>query len=105
MDVNIEQKIKEIMEDPEKRSEFFQYDELDTTPKQLTDAAHEIVFSVESSIFEQNEKRENAKLKKIHKTNFHMPVPEGDDAIEYMQTFLTHFQESLVNTAKELEDG
>ena len=105
MDVNVEQKIREIMEDPEKRSEFFQYDELDTTPKQLTDAAHEIVFSVESSIFEQNEKRENTKLKKIHKTNFHIPVPEGDDAIEYMQIFLKHFQESLVNTAKELKDG
>ena len=105
MDVNIEQKIKEIMEDPEKRSEFFQYDESDTAPRQLTDAAHEIVFSVESSIFEQNEKKENTKLKKIHKTNFHMPVPENADAIEYMQIFLKHFQESLVNTAKELKDG
>ena len=104
MDVNIEQKIKEIMEDPEKRSEFFQYDELDTTPKQLTDAAHEIIFSVESSIFEQNEKRENAKLKKIHKTNFHMPVPEGKDAMKYMDGFLQHFQQCLLNTEEKINE-
>ena len=105
MDVNIEQQIKDIMEDPEKRSEFLQYDELDTSPKKITDAAHEVVFSVECSIFEQNEKRENTNLKKLYKRNFHMPVPETSDANEYMEKFLQHFQQSLINAAKETNDG
>ena len=102
--MDIESKVKEILEDPEKRKEFLQYEELDTAPKKLIDCPHEIIFSVEANILEQNEKHENVGSKLIHKTNFHMEVPEGKDAIKYMEGFLQHFQECLLQTAKKEND-
>jgi hypothetical protein len=99
--MDIETKIKEILQDPDKRKTFLGYEELDTTPKKLIDCAHEIVFSVEANILEQNEKHENIKSTMIHKTTFHMPVPEKCDPAEYMKVFIKHFEECLIQTKKE----
>tara|TARA_B100000902_G_C26407748_1_gene480824 strand:+ start:38 stop:346 length:309 start_codon:yes stop_codon:yes gene_type:complete len=102
--MDIESKVKEILQDPEKRKEFLKYEELDNTPKKLIDAPHEIVFTVEANILEQNEKHENIGSRLIHKTNFHMPVPEGKDAMEYMDGFLQHFQQCLLNTEEKINE-
>tara|TARA_E500000331_G_C16892085_1_gene555205 strand:- start:54 stop:362 length:309 start_codon:yes stop_codon:yes gene_type:complete len=99
--MDIESKVKEILEDPEKRKEFLQYDEIDSSPKKLIDAPHEIVFTVEANILEQNEKHENVSSKLIHKRNFHMAVPENKDALEYMEGFLQHFEKCLLRTEEE----
>lgn len=104
--MDIEAKIKAILDDPEQRKTFLGYDELDTSPKKLIDCPYEIVFVVEANIMQQNEKHENVNSKMIHKTTFHMPVPEGDDALEYMNTFLKHFEQCLIQTKKqELNNG
>lgn len=98
--MDIETKIKEILQDPELKNEYLGYSELDTSPKKLIDCAHEIVFSVEANILEQNEKHENTKSVMIHRTTFHMPVPESHDPQEYMKTFMQHFEECLIHTKK-----
>lgn len=107
MDIDIEQEIKDILSDPEKRSEFMKYDEFDTSAKKFTDAQYEIVFSVECSVFEKNEKQENASIKKIHNANYHMPIvnKSGQNIDEYISSFLKHFEKSLVNAASEVKNG
>lgn len=99
--MDIESKVKEILDDPEQRKEILGYQELDTTPKKLIDSPHEIVFTVEANILEQNEKHENVSCKLLHKTNFHMEVPENKDAMKYMEGFLQHFQQCLLQSEKE----
>ena len=99
--MDIEAKVKEILQDPEKRKEFLGYEELNTAPKKLIDCPHEIIFSVEANILEQNENHENIASKSIHKRNFHMPVPEKEDPMQYMQGFLEHFEKCLLQTEKE----
>lgn len=100
---DIESKIKELLKDEESRANLLQYQELDTSPKKLIDSPHEIVFSIEANILEQNEKHENVSSKLIHKRNFHMPVPPGKDPDKYMDGFLKHFEQCLLNTVKESE--
>lgn len=96
--MDIEQKVKELLDNPETRKEILGYEELDTSPKKLIDCQHEIIFTVESNILQQNEKGENTTSSMIHKRNFHMPVPQGNNPIEYMEIFLKHFEECLINT-------
>lgn len=103
--MDIESKIKELLSDEEKRNSLFQYNELDTSPKKLIDCPHEIIFSVEANIMEQNDKHENISSKLIHKRNFHMPVPPEKEPEEYMEGFLKHFENCLLNTIKETNDA
>lgn len=99
--MDIEKTVKELLDDPKFKEEMLGYAELNTSPRKLIDCPHEIIFSVESNIMEQNERRENVRSKLIHKRNFHMPVPPGKDPEEYMLNFLQHFERSLINAAKE----
>lgn len=103
--MDIEQKIKDILNDPEKRQEFLGYEELNTSPKKLIDCSHEIVFSVEANILEQNEKHENVASTLIHKRNFHMEVPPKVDPTEYMEGFLKHFEQCLLQTKEKENNG
>lgn len=102
--MDIEAKVKEILEDPEKRKEILAYEELDNTPKKLIDSPHEIVFSVEANILEQNSNHENIGSRLLHKRNFHMPVPAQKDPEEYMEAFLKHFETALVESAKQMKE-
>lgn len=102
--MDIEKTVKELLDDPKFKEEILGYAELNTSPRKLIDCPHEIIFSVESNIMEQNEKRENVGSKLIHKRNFHMPVPPGEDPEEYMSIFLKHFENSLAKTAKEISN-
>jgi hypothetical protein len=101
--MDIEAKIKDILADPEKRKEIFAYQELDNTPKKLIDSPHEIVFSVEANILEQNNNHENIGSRLLHKRNFHMPVPPQQDPAEYMEAFLKHFETALIESAKQMK--
>ena len=103
--MDIEAKVKEILDNPEKRKEFLEYEELDTSPKKLIDCPHEIVFTVESNILEQNEKHENVSSTFLHKRTFHMEVPPKEDPKKYMDGFLQHFEQCLLNTIEEKDEN
>ena len=98
--MDIEQKVKDLLKDPNFKDKVLGYEELETSPKKLIDCPHEVIFSVEANIMKQNEKREHVGSVMIHKRNFHIPVPIGKNPEEYMEVFLKHFEQALVNTAK-----
>ena len=69
--------------------------------KKLIKCSHEIVFSINASVLEENEKGELISTKEVCSKNFHIPVPIDKDYEIFMKTFFDYIENCLVTGIQE----
>ena len=75
---------------------------VDSNSNKLIDCPREIIFKIEGSVLNQNDKGEVVATEFIFDQSYHIPVPTGIDYKNSMNTFLNHFTGCLEQTSKEL---
>lgn len=74
-----------------------QYAEIFEEQKKVTDTAHEIVFKLTANVLEQNEKGEYTKSKGMFEQNYHIPVPIGTVAKDYVDAFFDFIKQQIID--------
>jgi hypothetical protein len=64
----------------------------------LISCQHEIVFSINANVLEENEEGEPVGSKEMCVRTYHIPVPEGLDYQEYLNSFFKFFEDLLLQT-------
>lgn len=118
MDVNKpgpnEDILSEVIQDPELLNSvrtayaqnFRDYDNgfadlVDQSKDKKIDCPREIVFKIEGTVLNQNDKQEITGAEFIFDQSYHIPVPTGVEYQTFVNAFISRFVESLENTSNE----
>jgi hypothetical protein len=69
----------------------------------LIDCPHEIVFSINANVLEQNEDGQTIGSKELCVRTYHIPIPPHKDYKEYMDAFFGFFETTLQASIEQAE--
>jgi hypothetical protein len=64
----------------------------------LISCPHEIIFTINANVVEENEEGETKGSKELCVRTYHIPVPTDVDYTEYMNSFFAFFEDLLLQT-------
>ena len=79
--------------------------QLDMFPEhtKLIDCPLELTFNLSINILEQDTEGRNIGSAGLSNYTYHIPVPTGQDHQQYIQTFISHFEQAMLQASDKAE--
>lgn len=63
----------------------------------LISCPHEIIFTITANVLAENKEGQTVDSVELLTNTYHMPVPEGKDYNEFMESFMSFFEKSMID--------